>query len=208
MKLIVLAAAHSVAQEAQVINHLFEAGMDCFHLRKKMMQEKELVTLLEAINPACYARIALHQHHAIAPAFGISRLHFTVQQRQATTAGKLQELRAAGYTLSTSVHAADELVWLAPFFNYAFLGPVFNSISKPGYPGVFDNGFRLTDAQKKTGVIALGGIDAGNISLVRQMNFDGAAVLGALWNRPDSAVDVFNALNAQLALYTEPAGET
>ena len=68
---------------------------------------------------------------------------------------------------------------------------MFDSISKQQYRGVAGNDFYLTDEQKPVPVIALGGIDAGNIKKVSEMNFDGAAVLGAIWNEPAKAVENF-----------------
>ncbi len=76
-------------------------------------------------------------------------------------------------------------------FNYTFLGPVFDSISKSGYGSALPDDFFLTKTQKKIQVIALGGIDIANLDKVRKMNFDGAALLGTLWANPKKALEKF-----------------
>jgi thiamine-phosphate pyrophosphorylase len=97
-------------------------------------------------------------------------------------------------TLSTSVHDLQTLQSLSIHFSYAFFSPVFDSISKQQYRGVAGDDFYLKDEQKTVPVIALGGIDVSNIEKVDKMNFDGAAVLGMLWNEPSKAVDSYKEL--------------
>lgn len=191
MQLVVLSAEHAVKDEATLINRLFEAGMEVFHLRKKTMDEKALATLLEAIDARHHPAIALHQHHRLAAVFGTRRLHFPVQQRLAAATAELHKLQAAGFRLSTSVHSIAALQQLPPVFAYTFLGPVFDSLSKQDYQGRFSENFCLRNEQKTTAVVALGGITAARIEQVRQMNFDGVAVLGALWNHPAEAPEQF-----------------
>ncbi len=73
-----------------------------------------------------------------------------------------------------------------------FLSPVFDSISKEGYASAFDlaeaQGF-LQKLAKRPGhrpsVLALGGIESGNIAAVQQAGFAGAAVLGSVWGSAD-----------------------
>lgn len=97
--------------------------------------------------------------------------------------------------LSTSVHDLQTLQQLPSQFSYAFFSPVFDSISKQQYKGVVGEDFCLTDEQKPLQVIALGGIDADNVSKLVAMNFDGAALLGSIWNEPEKAVENFKKTN-------------
>jgi thiamine-phosphate pyrophosphorylase len=76
---------------------------------------------------------------------------------------------------------------------YAFLSPVFDSISKPGYKSPFSDRMNrflkfkpeLMTAIKGKNIIALGGIDEDKISMARKIGFAGVAVLGAIWNSKD-----------------------
>lgn len=192
MKLIVISSPNPVADEPQRINQLFDAGLECFHLRKPHYREEQLRELILQINPLYYKKVALHQHHVLAKEFGINMLHYAEKNRSLATAEKWEEQKAVGYHLSTSAHTAETLQQLSSCFAYTFFGPVFNSISKPGYPAAVPLDFCLAETDKAVPVVALGGIDAENISLIRKMNFDGAALLGSIWNQPVKAVDHFN----------------
>ena len=70
---------------------------------------------------------------------------------------------------------------------YAFLSPIFDSISKAGYKSKFDlhelkNSPLLARRGVGGEVFALGGIDEHKIDICRQLGFAGVAVLGTIWN--------------------------
>jgi thiamine-phosphate pyrophosphorylase len=78
-------------------------------------------------------------------------------------------------------------------YDAVLYSPVFASVSKPGHaPGKATRLDRLPPilserrgAAKKTTVYALGGIKADNLSTAASLGFDGAAVLGSVWNAAD-----------------------
>jgi len=85
-------------------------------------------------------------------------------------------------------------------YEYAFLSPIFDSISKPEYKAQFSSrsktslpgkkGFsqinpKLSDSVIGKKIVALGGVDFEKIELVRMIGFIGVAVLGAIWNSKD-----------------------
>jgi thiamine-phosphate pyrophosphorylase len=193
MKLIVISAEESFPQEAKIINQLFEAGMSYFHLRKPKQTSAEVEALIQEIEPDRRPNIALHQHHFLADKNSINRLHFTETLRKTTTATDLQVLIKRGFKLSTSVHNLATIPEQKAF-DYVFLSPVFNSISKAGYLGFADASFTLQKLVNGPEVIALGGIDATNIYRIKTMSFDGAAVLGSIWQKQEQAVSTFKTL--------------
>ncbi len=190
-QLIVISHPDLLPGEATIIQQMFEEGLAFFHLRKPGAGEQAVRQLLDAIPAVYHNRIAMHGFFHLMPEYNIHRWHFREEHRQATTAESLFQLKDKGYTLSTSVHDIETIQNLSSCFSYTFFSPVFDSISKQQYRGVAGNDFYLTDEQKPVPVIALGGIDAGNIKKVSEMNFDGAAVLGAIWNEPAKAVENF-----------------
>ncbi|RYE11571.1 MAG: thiamine phosphate synthase [Sphingobacteriaceae bacterium] len=196
MKLIVISSPDDFPQEAELINQLFEAGMNVFHLRKPGKSMAGISSLLKQINPKYLHRIALHQHHFLAVKNSIRRLHFTAEMRNQKPKEHWQTLKSYGFTLSTSVHQVDGIEQQQ--FDYVFLSPVFNSISKAGYAGFADASFILQKTKNQPEVIALGGIDATNIHQLKTMNFDGAAVLGSIWQKPEQAVSNFKMLQKKL----------
>jgi thiamine-phosphate pyrophosphorylase len=176
----------ALPDEAGIINKLFENGLQILHLRKPESTRGQVKMLLSEIDQKYHYRISLHQYHSLAEEFGISRLHFTKKERASTSSEEFQAMRKKGITLSTSIHQIEQHDTLPTFFSYAFFGPVFDSISKKGYHGVVNGGFKLT--KKPVSLIALGGISTSNLENIQAMNFDGAAILGALWEQPENAV--------------------
>jgi len=89
-----------------------------------------------------------------------------------------------------SAHSFEELKKLENR-EIILLGPIFDSISKHGYKSKFSkdelktgiaNWRALAPENNKIKLYALGGIEAENICELEGLGFDGAAVLGAVWN--------------------------
>lgn len=189
MKLIIITDPDFIPDEAAIINNLFRKGMTSLHVRKPESKEAELSTLLSQIEPGFIDKTAIHQHHNLAVKFGIKRLHFTEQIRKQTSPELLELLIEKKYILSTSVHHVHDINTLSPHFSYTFFGPVFDSISKKGYPASLPENFFLDKEMKKVPVIGLGGIAVTNLGKARKMNLDGVAVLGAIWQNPAHATE-------------------
>jgi thiamine-phosphate pyrophosphorylase len=197
MQLIVISNPEAIPHEAGIINQLFEAGLNRFHLRKPGYDAVQIAGLLRQIDEQYHHYIALHQHHDMVQDFGIKRLHYTEQHRVNADPEKLTLLYQQGYILSTSAHELETLYTLKCFDN-AFFGPVFNSISKPGYQGKWPDSFSLDKQDTQLNIIALGGVALSNLGKIKAMNFDGAAVLGTIWNNPDLAISNFKNLKQGL----------
>lgn len=103
----VISSSENFPQEAKIINQLFEAGMEFFHLRKHGKSESEVNDLLKQILPEFHPNISLHQHHFLAAKNSINRLHFTDFDRRNTKENQLQQLKKEGFKLSTSIHEVD-----------------------------------------------------------------------------------------------------
>ena len=195
--LIVISSPTPITNEASLINQLFDEGLSVFHLRKPESSSQELVLLLQEINPIYYSKIALHSHHYMAKSFGINRLHYTEASRKQLTEIDLSEKKTENI-LSTSVHSIVDYENLSPQFDYAFLSPVFDSISKPGYQA------QSFDLSKKTEIklIALGGINETNCCKAFDMGFDGIALLGSVWNSEDK-LKTFKAIQSQCPIIAQ-----
>jgi len=82
-------------------------------------------------------------------------------------------------------HSMQEMENYKRKYEYAFLSPIFDSISKAGYKSKFyvhELKFKIEGKN----IIALSGIDEEKIAFCRVLGFVGVAVLGALWNSKDS----------------------
>src|ERR1041385_3866266 len=84
-------------------------------------------------------------------------------------------------------HSPGELKNYKEKYEYAFLSPIFDSISKKGYRSTFNDLFELRNAVSGKKIIALGGIDENKIEICHELGFSGVAVCGAVWESENSA---------------------
>ncbi|WP_165585810.1 thiamine phosphate synthase [Pedobacter nototheniae] len=195
--LIVLSSPVSIANEAQYINSLFNTGLEVFHLRKPESKAVEVEYLLKNIEEKYHPQIAIHQHHHLATHFAISRLHYTELLRNDTNDKTLNQYVENGFILSTSIHDLKTYKAIGNQFSYSFIGPLFNSISKKGYHANADLAFQKNkEIIGKAKLIAIGGIDETNIATIKGLNYTGAAILGAIWNKPPHGVSTFKKIQA------------
>jgi thiamine-phosphate pyrophosphorylase len=180
--LVVVSNPVPVLREAECFNRLFESGLDVLHLRKPDAGEEVFNDLLHGIDPRYYGRLAWHHHHTVGETWGMQRIHLTSVARQQTSTAQLDGWKAAGRTISTSIHTQEEYTALPSAIDYALLGPVFPSISKPGYQSVLP---LRAPAPQATKVIAIGGIAPHRCQAVYDLGFDGIAVLGSIWQQGD-----------------------
>lgn len=189
MELFVISDPLAFEGETELINSLFELGMSVFHLRKEGMSRSHYANLIEAIPKQYHNRIALHQFHELSLDFAdIKRLHYPEWFRRKTLKQELPN-KMDGKILSTSIHQLASLQETNRF-DYTFYGPVFDSISKPGYAGILRPGFKLPDVRPAQ-IIAIGGIEPDNLEQIKAFGFDGLAVLGAIWNKRSNAITHF-----------------
>ncbi|WP_104382342.1 thiamine phosphate synthase [Sphingobacterium sp. HMA12] len=181
--IIALTAAEEVTSELDIIHHLFAQGLDLLHLRKYHFTDEQMYRYAASIDAAYHDRLVLHSHPQLSDALQISRIHFNEHHRQS---GLFDRHHHFGSICSTSVHHISQFNTLDTRWKYAFLSPLFPSISKIGY-GRDD---ALLDqlplrSNFDVGLIGLGGITAANGLLPLRAGADGIALLGALWQAPD-----------------------
>jgi thiamine-phosphate pyrophosphorylase len=178
MKPIIITNPVSLPDEIQIIHQLLGDGLEMLHIRKPDYSETDYRSLLSCIHSYYRDKLVLHQFHSMAEEFGINRLHFTSENRKKTSDWE----QYSDFILSTSVHSIEEFNELPSCFEYAFLSPVFPSISKVGYfseKNLFEEVKKRTNFQTK--LIALGGITLENGQWTMDNEFDGVAMLGAIW---------------------------
>ncbi|MBI5219102.1 MAG: thiamine phosphate synthase [Bacteroidia bacterium] len=188
-KLIVLSNPTPVVSETEIFQSLFDEGLEILHLRKPGYTISGFEKCISNIPVEYYSRIVIHSHYELAEKYNLKGIHITNAFLESNPVGKAIELRNKArqnhYTVSRSVHSIEELEQLEPWYDYVFFGPVFDSISKKNYKSQVN----LTEIKKilfsrthNTKIIALGGISPDNIKKIIHAGFNGAAVLGAIWN--------------------------
>lgn len=183
-ELILISNEYDLPYELQIIHALFENGLERFHLRKPLWDIDSQRFFLEKIKPEFRERISLHQHNETAREFGIKLLHLREKTRIENNFVKEKDMH-----YSTSFHSLTQAETESKDWDYCFLSPVFNSISKPGYNASF--GEDLIIENKYKNIYALGGVDLSNINKVFEKGFCGAALLGSIWSEPEKAKDNF-----------------
>lgn len=181
--MIILSNPTTITNEIEIIHSLFEEGMELFHVRKPNSSEIEMAQFLHQIKMEFRKKIVLHNHHQIAEDFGINRIHLTEKSRKEIIKSQLEEYKNTGFLFSTTTHSIEEFNALDNDFHYAFLSPVFPSISKENYYSKVD---LFSEIRKRTNfniqLVALGGIEFGNIKKTIELGFDQVALLGTIWN--------------------------
>ena len=172
---------NAIADEHAVIEQLFNEGLEIFHVRKKEFSENEMRTFIEQIPEKYLSKIVLHSHYHLAKEYNLKGIHVPVDFK----------CEASNGTLSVSFHTLDEVEKCENKFDYGFISPVFDSISKEGYKSKFDFQELKTFLKDKKKIlsgragerhfIALGGIDEDKINVVKKSGFSGIALLGAIW---------------------------
>ncbi|MFV8324314.1 thiamine phosphate synthase [Flavobacterium sp. ZS1P14] len=181
--MIVISNPTVAKNEIKIIHTLFDQGLMSFHIRKFHFSEDQMKSYLSAIGLEYNNRLVLHSHHQLAEESGITRIHLTEKTRIETSEETLRKWKERAFKLSTSIHSMTDFEQLSHAFDYAFFGPVFESISKPNYVSNLD--FKSALEKRKnnnTALIALGGITPNNVKIALQYGFDDVALLGTMWN--------------------------
>ena len=196
MKLIVITSPQFIGGEASYITSMLQKGIDLVHLRKPESSTHDCAKLLDAIPEELHRRIVIHYHHCLCEDYHLGGMHISPFHMN-------EQTHRCNGTVSRSCHSIDEIASFKSSYDYLFLSPIFNSISKHGYHGAF-SASQLQEAQQKgiidNKVIALGGITANNLSIVKQLGFGGAALLGDVWQHADTKEldDYLNKLISQI----------
>lgn len=178
--LIIISPEEDLNNELSILNQLFEAGLECFHLRKPTKNKEEVVAYLNQIDSKFHQKIVLHTFHELVNEFNLKGIHFSENMRIQHIDHPSQyfiNLNMFGKTISSSFHEIKEVEDGYFEFDYHFLSPVFDTISKENYHG---RNFNVTEVDKD--IIALGGITTENINQLKDLGYIGAAVLGSIWN--------------------------
>jgi thiamine-phosphate pyrophosphorylase len=181
MKLIVISPEGHDPRESRVLGALLEQGLERYHVRKPTWMEEELEAWILGLPVEWRKRLVLHQHHALVARLGLLGIH-----------DKDTGLSKHMSTGSRSCHDMDSLLSALGKHPHVIFGPVFPSLTKPGYgpePDYSWADFKKILASKRvasgTLVYAIGGITAEVLPYCAELGFDGVAALGSIWTAAD-----------------------
>lgn len=156
------------------------------HIRKPGADNADVERLICEIPENLRERLTVHYHHSVAKATGCGGIHLSASCPEVPD----------GWSglVSRSLHSLEEID--KELYDYAFLSPIYDSISKKGY----HSRFSLDQLRGKVNsrIFALGGVTPDKFAELAEAGFGGAAMLGAAW-QPHISTDAF-----RLQLITHP----
>lgn len=176
MKLILMTTPFFFTEEHQILTALFDEGLELLHLRKPNTEPVYSERLLSLLPEDYRRKVVVHDHFYLKNEYNLKGIHLGRRSPEAPPRYKGQ--------ISRSCHSIEEVKAQKKEYDYVFLSPIFDSISKNDYPSQFDlNTLRELGRQKVIDrkVMALGGIDIDQIPMLRDCGFGGVVVLGAFW---------------------------
>ena len=177
MKLIAITKPYCENEEAAFIRRLFESGFDIVHLRKPEADINYCRVLLEKLTEEERKKIIVHDYHILYEEYSLKGIH--INKNITTLPEGYQGFK------TRSCHSLEEVKMYKNDFDYVFLSPIFDSISKVGYKSTFDeNVLRKASEQGiiDEKVVALGGVTFDKIPYLKELKFGGAAMMGSLGN--------------------------
>lgn len=177
MRIIAITTPKVIDEDAYIIASLLDLGVDIVHLRKPESSVDECRKLLEALSEEYRRRIVVHDYPVLYDEFSLLGIHIN---RRVTQLPEVYDgLR------TRSCHSLEEVVRYKRGYDYLFLSPIFDSISKIGYSSGFDDE-ELRHASKcgiiDDKVIALGGVTPDKIAYLKELHFGGVAMVGAIYS--------------------------
>lgn len=192
--IVLISPEEDIINEHHILNQLFEAGLEYYHLRKPLKSYEEHQAYLNKIDTEFHNRIVVHYRHELVNDFNLKGIHFQEEKRRATVETNsghyFKDLNMFGKTISSSFHEIEVLEKDDFEFDYHLLSPVFSSISKEGYEG---RHFDVNTIDKI--IVGMGGATSENIENFKKLGFKGVGVLGGIWHN-DQPLEVFKKMNS------------
>lgn len=148
---------------------LTDGGYLRVHIRKPEACDADVERLIREIPGHLRQRLTVHYHHAVARATGCGGIHLSASCPEIPD----------GWSglVSRSLHSLEEIDTKP--YDYAFLSPIYDSISKKGYSGRFS--LDQLRGRINSRIFALGGVTSDKFAELAEAGFTGAAMLGAAW---------------------------
>lgn len=197
MKTIIYTPEVEVQNEIEIITQLLDAGADFLYIRKPELDDFSLVDFVEKI-PEQYWKQCICTSMIITKEFNLGGYHFTrdiIQKNTNYNDKVLEWLHGNNKISSVSAHSINDIKNYSERFKHVIVSPLFPSISKENHSYDWDfNDLQLTinDARLKSQLFAVGGVDTSKIETVKNLNFNGVGLLGAIWQDSGNEINNFN----------------
>ncbi|MEX6690559.1 thiamine phosphate synthase [Danxiaibacter flavus] len=204
MELIVITPPTDIKDEVASVKEMLESGLDRLHLRKENSDIDAYRNYLHQIPAVFHTQVSIHEYPELLNEFPLIGFHCKAIVWKDEK--KLKEVLScsSSSTISASFHSWEEVMQAPYDFDYGFVSPVFDSISKSDYPANIDitklkatRQYLSSNQKNAPKIFALGGIDAAKIAQLDHTGFDGVAILGIVW-RSDNCLAAFETIHRQI----------
>ena len=176
MKIIAITTPKVIDEDASIIKYLLDRGIYSIHLRKPDSDINDCRNILTELTSWERAQIIIHDYPELYYEFSLKGIHIN---------HNIKELPKEYNGFKTrSCHSFEEIIKYKNDYDYLFLSPIFDSISKIGYKSNFDKQKlhkAAADGIIDEKVIALGGVTFDKISYIKELNFCGVAMTGSIY---------------------------
>ena len=177
MKIIAITVPKMIDEDAYLISNLLKMGIHSIHIRKPEASIHECRTLLAKLTKEERAKIIIHDYPELYTEFSLKGIH--INKNITSLPDDYNGFK------TRSCHSFEEITKYKNEYDYLFLSPIFDSISKVGYKSNFTKDELLKASAQgiiDSKVIALGGITLDMIPYFKELNFGGIAMIGGIYN--------------------------
>ncbi|RAV32334.1 thiamine phosphate synthase [Corynebacterium heidelbergense] len=187
---------------AEFVDAAYTGGVDIIQLRDKSLEARAEIEALEVLREAARRHgklFAANDRADVAALVGADVFH--VGQRDLTTA-QARRILGDDVIIGRSNNSLEQFSssYADPGLDYAVIGPVWPTPTKPGRPAVGLDTVRSVAQHVGTGAkpwFAIGGVDATNLAQVKSVGAERIVVVRAIADAPDPAAAA-RLLRAQL----------
>ncbi len=203
LDVIVFTSKDKFHSEIGAIIQMFEAGLKTLHVRQPKFSTKELQEYIEAYPEEYRKRMVIHSHHELAKLYSLKGIHLSRSHRKRGAKTKINYFLGRylnpSMKYTKSCHSLSNVDGKSKFYDYVFLSPVFDSISKKDYTSKFGSkAIKTTLDSTNQKVYALGGVSVDNLDKVMVLGFHGVGILGSVWEGDQKPQDVYKAIKAKI----------
>jgi len=196
MKLVVVSSPKDQPNEIVEVIRMFEAGLEYFHVRKPRMGRKELIDYIKLFPEKYRKRLIIHSYHGLASNLSLGGIHLSRKHRKR---GKFYRIKLSlkrkfnkKLVVTRTFHKLTDITNEKRKYSYTFLSPVFDSITHSTLSGGFSKrALLIMIPQARQPVYALGGVTEERFTEISDLGFEGAVLLGSVWNSEEAPHIVF-----------------
>lgn len=181
MRTIIITAEKPLKNEFKYIEAILDEGIDNIQIRKPLTSDNDIRLLLDNINEEYHSKLILNGKFSLLDIYkNIGGIH--TNSRNNIIPQNFRGIK--GY----SCHTLKEIESKKEIFDYMFLSPIYDSISKEGYKANFSFTELKNAAERgliSEKVYALGGITPDKIPQIEELGFGGVVFMGYIWNSKD-----------------------